>query len=157
MCSRFLFFLLFAWACAAQPRAVSDHDMSKMQRAHTHDGFMQGGTAHAVAQGRLRFSRFRFELAVGAVTREPVSLLLGKYQGNFREKQGQGSPEMPEVPVLQSFSAFLVNLKHVSIESSTLLWMDERDNLNCVKQTMHDHVSLRYDMNVIYSSNDCHD
>ena len=51
MCSRFLFFLLFAWACAAQQPAVSDHDMSKMQHAHTHDGFMQGGMHHAVAQG----------------------------------------------------------------------------------------------------------
>jgi hypothetical protein len=51
MCSRFLFFLLFASACAAQQPAVSDHDMSKMQHAHTHDGFMQGGMHHAVAQG----------------------------------------------------------------------------------------------------------
>ena len=50
-------------------------------------------------------------MAVEAVTREPVSLLLGKYQGNFREKQGQGSPEMPEVPVLQAFSEFRVKLK----------------------------------------------
>ena len=51
MCSRFLFFLLFASACAAQQPAVSDHDMSKMQHAHTHDGFMQGGMHHAIAQG----------------------------------------------------------------------------------------------------------
>ena len=51
MCSRFLFFLLFASACAAQQPAVSDHDMSKMQHSHTHDGFMQGGMHHAVAQG----------------------------------------------------------------------------------------------------------
>ena len=51
MCSRFLFFLLFASPCAAQQPAVSDHDMSKMQHAHTHDGFMQGGMHHAVAQG----------------------------------------------------------------------------------------------------------
>jgi hypothetical protein len=51
MGSRFLFFLLFASACAAQQPAVSDHDMSKMQHAHTHDGFMQGGMHHALAQG----------------------------------------------------------------------------------------------------------
>src|SRR5258708_17138017 len=51
MCSRFLFFLLFASACAAQQPAVSDHDMSKMQHAHSHDGFMQGGMHHTVAQG----------------------------------------------------------------------------------------------------------
>ncbi len=51
MCSRFFFSLLFASACAAQQPAVSDHDMSKMQHSHTHDGFMQGGMHHAIAQG----------------------------------------------------------------------------------------------------------
>jgi hypothetical protein len=52
MCFRFLLFLLFASACAAQqPAADPDHDMSHMQHAHTHDGFMQGGMHHAIAQG----------------------------------------------------------------------------------------------------------
>jgi hypothetical protein len=49
---RFLLPLLFASACAAQqPAATPDHDMSHMQHAHTHDGFMQGGMHHAIAQG----------------------------------------------------------------------------------------------------------
>jgi hypothetical protein len=48
----FFFFLLFASACAAQqPAADPDQDMSHMQHAHTHDGFMQGGMHHATAQG----------------------------------------------------------------------------------------------------------
>src|SRR5258708_36949680 len=50
MCSRFLFFVLFASRCTAQQPAVSDRDMPKMQHAHTHDEFMQGGMHHAVAQ-----------------------------------------------------------------------------------------------------------
>jgi len=51
MCPRFLFFLLFASACAAQQPAVSDHGMSTTQHSHTHDGFMQGGMHHTIAQG----------------------------------------------------------------------------------------------------------
>ena len=49
---RFLLPLLFVSACAAQqPAATPDHDMSHMQHAHTHDGFMQGGMHHVTAQG----------------------------------------------------------------------------------------------------------
>jgi hypothetical protein len=44
--------LLFASAAFAQQPAASDHDMSQMQQAHSHDGgFMQGGMHHAVASG----------------------------------------------------------------------------------------------------------
>jgi hypothetical protein len=48
---RFFLSLLFASACAAQQPADPDYDMSHMQHAHTHDGFMQGGMHHAIAQG----------------------------------------------------------------------------------------------------------
>jgi hypothetical protein len=48
---RFLFPLLFAPACFAQQPSPPDHDVSQMQSAHSHDGFMQGGMRHAVAQG----------------------------------------------------------------------------------------------------------
>ena len=49
---RFLLPLLFASTCTAQqPDATPDHDMSQMQHSHSHDGFMQGGMHHAIAQG----------------------------------------------------------------------------------------------------------
>jgi hypothetical protein len=49
---RFLLPLLSASACAAQQSSADrDQDMSHMQHAHTHDGFMQGGMHHAIAQG----------------------------------------------------------------------------------------------------------
>ena len=49
---RFLLPLLFASTCTAQqPAATPDHDMSQMQHSHSHDGFMQGGMHHAIAQG----------------------------------------------------------------------------------------------------------
>jgi len=47
----FLLLFLFASTCAAQQPATPDHDMSHMQNSHTHDGFMQGGMHHAMAQG----------------------------------------------------------------------------------------------------------
>jgi hypothetical protein len=44
--------LLFASAAFAQQPSATDHDMSQMQQAHSHDGgFMQGGMHHAVATG----------------------------------------------------------------------------------------------------------
>ncbi len=49
---RFFLPLLFTSACVAQqPTTTPDHDMSHMQHAHSHDGFMQGGMHHATAQG----------------------------------------------------------------------------------------------------------
>ena len=48
---RFLLPLFFASACVAQQPADPDQGMSHMQHAHTHDGFMQGGMHHAIAQG----------------------------------------------------------------------------------------------------------
>jgi hypothetical protein len=49
---RFLLPLLFTSACAAQqPVTAPDQDISHMQHAHSHDGFMQGGMHHAIAQG----------------------------------------------------------------------------------------------------------
>jgi hypothetical protein len=46
---KFLPLFLFAPACLAQLPAAPDHDMSHMQ--HSHDGFMQGGMHHNIAQG----------------------------------------------------------------------------------------------------------
>ena len=52
MCLRFLLPLLFTSACVAQqPTTTPDQDMSNIQHAHSHDGFMQGGMHHAIAQG----------------------------------------------------------------------------------------------------------
>jgi len=49
---RFLLPLIFTSACVAQqPTSTPDHAMSHMQHAHSHDGFMQGGMHHAIAQG----------------------------------------------------------------------------------------------------------
>jgi hypothetical protein len=43
--------LLLVLPAFAQQSATQEHDMSQMQHAHTHDGFMQGGMHHAVAKG----------------------------------------------------------------------------------------------------------
>src|SRR5437660_7289775 len=48
---RYLLPITFIAAAFAQQSATHDHDMSRMQQAHTHDGFMQGGMHHTAAIG----------------------------------------------------------------------------------------------------------
>lgn len=43
--------ITFIAAAFAQQSAAEDHDVSRMQQAHTHDGFMQGGMHHTAAKG----------------------------------------------------------------------------------------------------------
>lgn len=70
----FLLSLFFTSACIAQqPTTTPDHDMSQMQHAHSHDGFMQGGMHHAIAQGvaldtKTNESSHTIALRVGPMT-----------------------------------------------------------------------------------------
>jgi len=48
-------------------------------------------------------------MVVRAVSCEPVSLLFGQYQGEFRKKQRSGGPEFGETPAAQGFVAFSAN------------------------------------------------
>ena len=48
---RYLLPITFIAAAFAQQSATQGHDMSRMQQAHTHDGFMQGGMHHTAAKG----------------------------------------------------------------------------------------------------------
>jgi hypothetical protein len=48
---RYLLPITFITAAFAQQPATQDHDMSRMQQAHAHDGFMQGGMHHTTAKG----------------------------------------------------------------------------------------------------------
>src|SRR5437899_1118990 len=48
---RYLLPITFIAAAFAQQSATQGHDMPRMQQAHTHDGFMQGGMHHTAAKG----------------------------------------------------------------------------------------------------------
>jgi hypothetical protein len=48
---RYLLPITFIAAAFAQQSATQGHDLSRMQQAHTHDGFMQGGMHHTAAKG----------------------------------------------------------------------------------------------------------
>src|SRR6266404_4139652 len=48
---RYLLPITFIAAAFARQSATQGHDMSRMQQANTHDGFMQGGMHHTAAKG----------------------------------------------------------------------------------------------------------
>ena len=48
---RYLLPITFIAAAFAQQSATQGRDLSRMQQAHTHDGFMQGGMHHTAAKG----------------------------------------------------------------------------------------------------------
>jgi len=45
----------------------------------------------------------------GAVSREPVSLLFGQYQGDFRKKTANRRAKIPKTPAAQAFLEHRVN------------------------------------------------
>jgi len=138
---RFLLPLLFTSACVAQQSTdAPDHDMSHLQHAHSHDGFMQGGMHHAIAQG----------VALDAITNESLHIITLRI-GPLTLPANTSHMKMPQPPDLVwtiplagwllAYHPKLVNAADNSVPGIVLhhvaFWNENRADFLCTNKEEH--------------------
>jgi hypothetical protein len=138
---RFLLLLLFAPACAPQqPTTTPEHDMSQMQHAHSHDGFMQGGMHHAIAQGVVLDAKTNENLHVITLRVGPMTL-----PANTSHMKIPQPPDLvwtiPTAGWLLAYHPKLVDASGNSVPGTVLhhvaFWNENRSDFLCPNKEEH--------------------